>query len=243
VSKESPAWHPLAAFVLPFVVFAVATSIESMESLKAWYPLLYGMKTAAILGVLWWGRRYYPAWSTKGLGIGLVFGLVGGVAWIVLCTWNLENSLLPAVLGTLGEWLNMPSLADWLKPGSRVGYNPFVELSPAAAWTFTLIRLVGLVIVVPIMEELFWRGFLNRIIIDENWQKVAWGRITSISLAIVTVAFVAVHAEWTAALVWGLGIMFVYWYTRNLWACVVAHAASNAVLGYYILAHQQWHLW
>ncbi len=251
MSKESPTWHPLAAFVLPFVVFAVATSIESMESLKAWYPLLYGFKSAAILGVLWWGRRYYPAWSMKGLGIGLIFGLVGGVAWIVLCTWNLENSLLPAALATLGDWFNMPSLAEWIKPGNRVGYNPFVEMSPTAAWAFTAIRLVGLVIVVPIMEELFWRGFLNRALINDdwrdiyndNWPSVAWGKMTPFSLAIVTFLFVASHPEWTAALVWGLGIMWVYWYTRNLWACVVAHAASNAVLGYYILAHQQWHLW
>lgn len=251
MSKESSAWHPLAAFVLPFVVFAIATSIESVESLKTWYPTLYGIKTVAILGVLWWGRHFYPIWSTKGLGIGIVFGLVGGVAWIVLCTWNLENSLLPALLATLSEWLNMPSLTDWIKPGSRVGFNPFAELSPATAWIFTLIRLVGLVIVVPIMEELFWRGFLNRGLINddwrdifnENWQTIPWGKVTPFSCLIVTLCFVAVHAEWTAALVWGLGIMWVYWYTRNLWACVVAHAASNAVLGYYILAHQQWHLW
>ncbi|MFT3878523.1 MAG: CPBP family glutamic-type intramembrane protease [Gemmatales bacterium] len=78
---------------------------------------------------------------------------------------------------------------------------------------------------------------------NEHWPTVPWGKITPFSMTIVTLFFVLSHPEWTAALVWGLGIMLVYWYTRNLWACVVAHAASNAVLGYYILAHQQWHLW
>jgi len=241
--KVSPSWHPFAAFVLPFIVFAIATSIEGMESLKAWYPLLYSIKTAAILGILWWGLRYYPAWSTKGMVTGLVFGLLGGIAWIVLCTWNIEQNVLPGVLVQLGDWLNMPNLGEWIKPGSRVGFNPFSEFSPVSAWIFTAIRLIGLILVVPIMEELFWRGFLNRFLIDENWQQVSWGHITRMSFIVVTVAFVAVHAEWTAALVWGMGINLVYWWTRNLWACIVAHAVSNAVLGYYILVYEQWHLW
>ncbi len=243
MAKESPAWHPLAAFVLPFIVFAVATTVESMESVKAWYPLLYGIKTLAILGVLCWGRAYYPKWSTKGIGTGLIFGLLGGIAWIVLSTWSIEKDLLPGLLAPLGEWLNMPGLVEWIKPGSRVGYDPFSQLSPVAAWTFTVIRLIGLVIAVPIMEELFWRGFLNRFLVDEHWQQVAWGRFTTLSFAVVTVAFVAVHAEWTAALVWGIGINLVFWWTRNLWACIIAHAASNAVLGYYILVYEQWQLW
>jgi membrane protease YdiL (CAAX protease family) len=243
VAKESSDWHPLAAFVLPFMVFAVVTSIESLEMLKEWYPLLNGIKTVAILGVLWWGRKYYPAWSSKGIGTGLVFGLVGGIAWIVLSTWSFEKDVLPGLMAKLGEWLNMPSLAEWIKPGSRVGYNPFAQLTPLLAWTFTVVRLIELVIAVPIMEELFWRGFLNRYLIDERWQQVAWGRFTRLSFAIVTLAFVAVHTEWTAAVVWGIGINLVFWKTRNLWACIVAHAASNAVLGYYILVYKQWHLW
>lgn len=243
VTKESPAWHPLAAFVLPFVIFAIVTTIEELEFLKPWYLLIYGIKIVAILSVVWWGRAWYPAWSSKGLGTGLIFGLLGGVAWIVLCTWNIERDLLPGLLTTVGEWINMPTLAEWIKPGSRGSYNPFDQLAPVAAWVFTIIRLIGMVIVVPIMEELFWRGFLNRFLIDERWRQVAWGRFTPLSFTIITVAFVAVHPEWTAALVWMLGLNLVYWHTRNLWACVVAHAASNAVLGYYILVHQQWQLW
>ena len=46
----------------------------------------------------------------------------------------------------------------------------------------------------------------------------------------LTIAFVAVHTEWTAALVWGVGINLMFLYTRNLWACVVAHAAIDDVI-------------
>lgn len=243
VTKGTTTWHPFGAYVLPFVVFMVLTALEELSFLKPWYPLLYGIKVAAILGVLWWGRKYYPAWSWRGMGIGLIFGLVGGVGWIVLCTWNIEQQLLPDLLTTVGDWLNMPSLREWIKPGSRLGYNPFVDLSPAAAWSFTAVRLIGLVIAVPLMEELFWRGFLNRFMIEEDWQRVPWGRFTPASFIVVTLAFVAVHVEWTAALAWGIGINLVFYFSRNIWACIVAHAASNAVLGYYILAYEQWQLW
>lgn len=237
------AWYPLTAYVLPFVVFIVLTAIEGQWWLKEWYPVLYGIKVLAVMGVLWWGRRYYPAWSTQGFGTGLIFGLLGGVAWIALCIWSIEKDVLPGILATIGGWLNFPELADWIKPGVRDAYNPFADLTPVAAWSFMVLRLFGMCVMVPIMEELCWRGFLNRFIVDENWQQVAWGRYTPLSFTLVTLAFVLVHPEWTAAVVWGIGINLVMLYTRNLWACIVAHAASNAVLAYYIIVYQQWQLW
>ena len=251
MEKSSPSWRPLVAYVLPFVVFMVLTPVEGLEDLRSWFPVLYGIKTLCILGAVWWGRRYYPSWSWKGIGWGLVFGLAGGVGWIVLCVWNIEQGVLPGILSSVGQWLNMPSLAEWLKPGNRLGYNPFADLSPASGWSFAVVRLIGMVIAVPLMEELFWRGFLNRALINDDWRDifndhwdtVPWGKVTRFSSIVVTLLFVSVHTEWTAALFWGTGIMVVYWSTRNLWACVVAHAASNAVLGYYILAYEQWGLW
>ncbi|HQR43705.1 MAG TPA: CAAX prenyl protease-related protein [Gemmatales bacterium] len=236
-------WKPFLAYVLPFVLFAVLTTVESMESLAAWYPWLYAAKVLAIGAALVWGMRYHPPITSQGLGWGLLYGLVGGILWIVLCTWNLEKDVLPPLFDKLGDALNLPSIKEWLKPGSRLGYEPFAKLSMLQAYLFVGIRLIGLVLLVPLLEELFWRGFLNRIIVDENWQSVPWGRMTAMSFVILTAAFVLVHTEWTAALVWVVGMHWLYVKTKSLWACVVAHAASNAVLGYYILAYGQWQLW
>lgn len=250
--------------MLPFVVFAVLTTVESMESLAAWFPMLtypggwypavYVVKLIVLIIVLTWSWKYYPPMIPPGLnmskgavitglGWGLLYGLLGGVLWIILCTWNLEKDVLPPLLEKLGDWLNLPSMKEWLKPGSRVGYEPYKYLTEDYANHFVRFRLIGLVLLVPLLEELFWRGFLNRIIVDENWQSVPWGRMTAMSFVILTAAFVLVHTEWTAALVWVVGMHWLYVKTKSLWACVVAHAASNAVLGYYILAYGQWQLW
>ncbi|MBL8823590.1 MAG: CAAX prenyl protease-related protein [Planctomycetia bacterium] len=236
-------WKPFLAYVLPFLFFGVFTSLEGLESLKGYFTPIYEFKVVAVLGALWWGRRYYPAWSWNGAGLGLLAGIVGGIIWIVLCKWNFEQLVLPGIVAKLAEWFNIPDLVEWIKPASRTAYQPFADGADAAAYGFLLIRLIGMVVAVPIMEELFWRGFLIRIIIDERWQQVPLGKLTRASVIIVTLAFVAVHAEWTAALVWILMIHWLYWKTRNLWACVIAHAASNAVLAGYILAYEQWQLW
>ncbi len=236
-------WQPLIAFVLPFFLFVMLTSLEGMELLKPWYPILYSAKVFLIAGSLWWGRRYYPGWNWHGIGLGLVVGLLGGVVWIVLCTWSLEQLLLPSVASSLAEWLNMPTIVEWLKPGTRGSYNPFEALSPSTAWGFVIVRLIGMVILVPLLEEFFWRGFLNRIVQAEEWEHVPWGQFSRLSFIVVTIAFIAVHTEWTAAFVWIILINALYWKTKSIWACIIAHAASNAVLAYYILAHQQWQLW
>jgi CAAX prenyl protease-like protein len=226
--EHEKGWQELAAYVLPFAVFIAGTAVEGLEILSPWYSLAYFAKIVLVLAALVWGRRFYPTWNSNGLLWGLLAGLIGGVLWIILCTWNLESGIIPYLPG-------------WAQPAARTGKNPHAD--PFMAELFTALRLLGLIVVVPWMEELFWRGFLNRFLIHENWQTVPFGKFTPMSFAVVTLLFVAVHPEWTAAVVWGIGINLVLMWTRNIWACVAAHAGSNAVLGFYILTYEQWQLW
>jgi CAAX prenyl protease-like protein len=226
--ERDKGWHELAAYVLPFALFIAGTALEGLEAVKPWYSLAYLCKISLVLGALLGGRSYYPSWNTQGLLWGLLAGLIGGVLWIILCTWNVESLIVPYLPG-------------WAQPGPRTGGNPLID--PWLGGLFVAVRLLGLVIVVPWMEEVFWRGFLNRFLIHENWQTVPLGKFTPMSFAVVTLLFVAVHPEWTAALVWGIGINLVLMWTRNIWACVATHAGSNAVLGFYILTYEQWQLW
>ncbi len=66
-----------------------------------------------------------------------------------------------------------------LRPGVRTAYNPFEELTqPWAIYTFIAFRMVGLSLLVPVAEEIFWRGFLARWLISEDWQDVKLGTYT-----------------------------------------------------------------
>ena len=60
----------------------------------------------------------------------------------------------------------------------------------------------------------------------------------------ITVAFAAAHPEILAALVWGAAVSALLYRTKNLWACIAAHAVTNALLGLYILVDgAAWRLW
>src|SRR4051812_30565011 len=102
-------WKPLAAYVLPFALYLAGLAVEGLEIGKPFYPYVYAGKVLAVTLALVWGFRYYPRLDTQGVILGLLLGLLGGVIWIVLCTWSIEQRVLPLV----ADWLNWPELRDW----------------------------------------------------------------------------------------------------------------------------------
>jgi CAAX prenyl protease-like protein len=223
--------YPMIAYVAPFVLFMAFTMVESRGWLALSYETVYTSKIAVVAATLWVFRRQYPPVTSSGFLLGAISGAVGLVVWIAL-DW-IQKAIPDVQL-----------LVESVMQGNRAGYDPFAGDSSAAARTaFIGIRLIGLVIVVPIMEEIFWRGFLARYLIADDFRKVAQGTFTTFSFVIVTVAFASVHPEVLAALAWGAMINWLYHKTANLWACIVMHAVTNALLGAYILATGTWQLW
>jgi len=218
----------LIAYALPFAIFMVMTAVESTSIVL--YPFVYVVKIALVCAALAVGRKLWPKFERKGLPLGVVVGAVGLPVWVFLSKIDL-SAHLPA------------SISDWLIGKRSGGVGLFDMQPPAFMYVMFAIRLFGLAVVVPVMEELFWRGFLMRFLIAEPFQKVAIGTYTRGSFVIVTVLFTLVHPEILAALVWGAAINLLLYRTKNLWACVAMHATTNALLGVYILKTGAWELW
>lgn len=156
--------------------------------------------------------------------------------------------LLPAVLIGLAvfvEWV----LLDKITPplpflGRRTGFNPFTAIAePGPRGLFLAFRFFGLVLLVPVMEELFWRSFLLRYLTKEDFTPLPMGTFSASAFGIVAVAFGAAHPEWLAAIVCAIAYGLLLRQTRSLFACIVAHAVTNLALGVYVLAAHQWHYW
>lgn len=217
-------------FVVPFVLYLLGTS--SIGSFNVSYPIGY-ISVCVVCGIvtamlLWRFPVLKPHWN---LIPAIIVGLVGIVLWIALSSLHLEKYLLVMLPG-------------WLRPESRVAFNPIEQLdSVAFAWMFIAVRFIGLAVLVPVAEELFWRGFLLRWLEKEDWQSVKFGDFGLQSGAIVVVLFTLAHPEWLAAIVYCSLINGYFWLKKDLWGCVVAHAVSNGVLGVYILATASWQLW
>lgn len=126
------------------------------------------------------------------------------------------------------------------------GFNPevFAPGSPAY-WAIILSRFLRLVIVVPLVEEIFWRGFLLRYLIDDKFEAVPFGKFSWFSFGVVTLGFTFAHssADWLAAAVTGALYNFVAYRTRSLSSCVLAHAVTNLLLGIWIMQTKQWGFW
>ena len=110
-------------------------------------------------------------------------------------------------------------------------------------WWFIGCRVAGAVLVVPVMEELFWRAFLIRWLVDEKFKGVPVGKFTWPSFAITVGLFGAEHNQWLAGLVCGALYNWLLYRTRSVFACVVAHAVSNAALAGWVLARGDWKFW
>ncbi len=182
-----------------------------------------------------------------------VFPLQSVVCGVFLWRWRR--------LITLGPWRGMAlawlagvlSLMVWIAPQLWLGaaprldgFNPaFFGEDGAHYWLNVIVRMLRMVIIVPLVEEIFWRGFLLRFFIREEFQQVPFGTFTWKSFAIVSVAFCFEHqmADWAGALVTSVLYNLVAYRTRSLAACVVAHAVTNFCLGIYILRTGQFGFW
>jgi CAAX prenyl protease-like protein len=221
--------RPQLPYLLPFMAFVAlmmpATFGEPWKTIwKDYHPLIYGAKSvvAAVLLVLCW-HHYTPIRWTK-LPLGFVVGLVGTVLWIAIEYASQRAGLHRA-----------PDLADL--------YNPDIMLpSTWQRWGYLVIRVAGPTLVVPIMEELFFRDFLMRALVrGARFQDVPVGTFTWFSLIGTSLLFGVNHgAMWPAGIAYGLlmGILLIR--TKSLGACIVAHGATNFTLYLYVIYTGDW---
>jgi hypothetical protein len=212
------------AYILPMAVFLLFTFAGGHW--PGFFNVSYIIKTLLAGALLVLLRRHYTKINWSYAWLGVIMGVLGVVQWV-----GMEKLLLHV-------WPNYP------RPGAAP-LDPFTEnLSPVMRWVFISIRLLGPTLVVPFMEEYFWRDFLWRTIIAPNdFRMAAVGERDWKAIAIVTLAFASVHIQWMTAIVWGLMIAVLLLRTRSLGACIIMHGVTNLLLGIYVVYTHDWQFW
>jgi CAAX prenyl protease-like protein len=139
----------------------------------------------------------------------------------------------------------MQRLGWSLEIGTRSAFNPLVELANTPAWAygFLAIRFAGLVLVGPIIEEMFLRGFLMRFFVATDWWQVPFGTVNRAAIIAATVVPMLMHpGEILAAAVWFSAVTWLLISTRNIWPCIIAHGVTNMLMGAYVVISGQWWL-
>ena len=110
-------------------------------------------------------------------------------------------------------------------------------------WVFVFFRLIGLIVIVPVMEELFWRSFLLRWLDRHDFLTYDPRKVSVRAMLLCAVLFASEHNLWFAGLLAGLVYGLVYVRSSNLWLPIVSHATTNAALAWWILATGHWQFW
>ena len=187
------------------------------DALRWLYPVQAGV--AALLLAFSWRHYHELQLALPGPGP-LLVGVVAGLFVFVL-------------------WINLD--VSWMSIGLGPGYNPSTH--GAIDWLLVASRIAGAVLVVPVMEELFWRSFLMRWIEAADFEAVEPARVGLKGLLVSSVLFGVEHSLWLAGIVAGLAYAFLYMRYRNLWSAVLAHAVTNGLLGVWVVATGNWSFW
>jgi len=140
-------------------------------------------------------------------------------------------------------WIGVDINVPYPHLGTRAAFDPTSLEATAWGITFLVVRLYGLVLMVPVMEELFWRSFLLRYLVNPDFRRVPIGTFTPSALAISVVLFGVEHNQWFAGIVAGLLYTLLLYRTKSLFSCIVAHTVTNFLLGIYVLTTEHWQYW
>jgi CAAX prenyl protease-like protein len=147
----------------------------------------------------------------------------------------------------IGPDVVLPSWRTSLLFNNPVTGHPAGNTPPASKNdpVFLFFRIAISVVAVPILEELFWRGWLMRWLIDErDFRRVPLGKYAPFAFFVTALLFAAEHGSyWDVGFL--TGIVYNWWMvrTRNLWDCILAHAVTNAALAAWVVLAGQWQYW
>lgn len=210
--------YPALPWVLPFAIFIALLAAQSAFALPLWPRLV--LPLAAILA---FSR---PALRTAASApmLSILLGIMVFAIWVgpdIIAPWWRHTFLFNNAL------ISPPAAATPAADRS----NPF----------FLAVRFAILSMAVPILEELFWRGWLMRWLINPDFERVPLGTYAPAAFWIVALLFASEHGPfWDVGLI--AGVIYNWWMvrTKNIWDCIIAHAVTNGALGMYVVLSGRW---
>jgi CAAX prenyl protease-like protein len=217
--------YPSLRYIAPFVAFLVFLAVSGRHVLDPYWEAPVWVLILAVLCFWAWPRelslRTVRPWASIGLGV-LVFVL-----------WIAPDLLVPG-------YRNAPAFSNSVTGKLHSSLRP-AELQSVWILFWRTLRAAA---IVPIVEELFWRAWLMRWLIDPAFQKVRLGTYAPVAFWVTAILFASEHGPyWDVGLV--TGIIYNLWMirTRSVTDCILTHAVTNAMLSGYVIATSQWQYW
>ena len=216
--------HAAVAYVTPFLVFVVVMGTEHALAVppQIGYPVRIALTLLALLLVSRREVKLRPARPLASAAVGLA----------VFAVWIAPDALV----GYRHYWL----FENFLTGKGSGMLSPDLQ----GNLLFLLIRAAGSTLLVPVIEELFWRAWLMRWLIDRDFQRVPLGTYLPSAFWLTAVLFASEHGSyWEVGL--AAGVIYNWWMIRNrsLADCIWAHAVTNGALAVYVVTTGAWQYW
>jgi len=204
------------AYLGPFVAMLAAAMVTGAFS--AGFDWLYGMRMMTALAALWACRAAYRRLDWRGSWQACAIGVATFAMWI---------ALFPSTVSDASVWpMSLQSASTWA----------------AGAWL--VVRLIGYVLVVPVVEELAFRVYAMRRLTHRDIDAAAAARFSFSAFAISSLLFGALHGGlWVQGTLAGMAFAYAFYRRRRLGDAVVAHATTNGLIALYVFATGRWSVW
>ena len=215
--------------IAPFALFMALLALRSAAPADGSWGIdprwLYGVTVLAVGALLLWCWREYGELASR------------------QTLPDAREGLLAVAVGAavFALWIRLD--APWMTLGT-----PAAGFVPRAAdgsldIALVAVRIAGAALLVPLMEELFWRSFLMRWIEQPTFQGVDPRRVGLKAIVLSTFVFMLAHTLWLAAVIAGLAYAWLYVRSGKLWTAVIAHAVTNGLLAVWVLMTGNWQFW
>jgi len=236
-SGSQPLWNtPEFPRVLPFAVFLLIGSLAGKGFAGSEY-WVYAIKTLVAAVLVWTLRGRLPemrwAFSLPAVAVGITVAAL----WMALDGQIPSLSALYDRFSTL--WTGKAPVPEPVEPP----WNPLVFFrdAPALGWAFVAVRVVGRSVLVPMIEEVFYRSFLYRMVVRPDFESVSMGLWQAKAFAVTCLLFGLSHpGQWLPALVCAALYQGLVLRRRRLGDAMVAHGVTNAILSVYAIATGNW---
>jgi CAAX prenyl protease-like protein len=218
---DRAAWVRILPFAAYMAFFLVGDALAWLGVDAASLRWLYAVKaaTVAILLAIFW--RDYTELKVPLPSPGAVLAAIGAGAVVFYL------------------WINLH--AGWMVIGTSSGFDP--SMGGTIDWPLVAIRIAGAALVVPVMEELFWRSFVMRWVDKPNFLSLDPAQAGIRGFVISVLLFGFEHNLWFAGIVTGVAYSVLFMRHRTIWSPILAHAVTNGMLGAWVVMTGAWSYW
>ena len=214
---RAAAENPAAMYLAPMLTLLLIAMLTRIAG--GGFDYLYPLKVAGAGAVLWFYRARLAEFGRSLSWFPILIGSVVFIEWILLqrgSNGGAQDVVFAAQLGSM---------------------------SAPIAYGWIAIRVIGAVVTVPIAEELAFRGYLLRKLVNSDFARVEFSSFTMLSFVVSSVLFGMLHQQWLAGVIAGMLFAIAMYRRGAIIDAIIAHSTANAMLAAYVLATHHWSLW